>query len=265
MVQARVGELRLVVIARGCEAEDADIPVEIAGIPTNNGRGEGRVNNFEARAAGSALLVNNLGARLDAVREDALYAKVLFLGAPGAIMAVLLTLIVATSGVNRRRRDEALLRARGASVTQLMELSAAEAMSVGLIGVLAGIGLAELSSRLFFTKQRTMILSVAAATLSLGLAGSGAFGAEDTSTTGAASPATGAEESPTTEGSAKMGKEEGTHTETGQGVTPEQETSKIVQPPRASPTTGGETATEQPTTGGETPTEQPTTSDQTGQ
>jgi putative ABC transport system permease protein len=109
-------------------------------------------NNFEARAAGSALLANNLAARLDAVREDALYAKVLFLflGAPGAIMAVLLTLIVATSGVNRRRRDEALLRARGASVTQLMELSASEAMSVGLIGALAGIGLAELSSRLFF-------------------------------------------------------------------------------------------------------------------
>ena len=104
------------------------------------------------------------------------------------------------------------------------------------------------------TKQRTMILSVAVAALSLGLAGSGAFGAEDTSTTGATSPttgatspATGAEESPTT------GKEEGTHTGTGQGVTPEHETAKIIQPPRASPTTG------------ETPTKQPTTGDQTGQ
>src|SRR4029453_13574329 len=102
------------------------------------------------------------------------------------------------------------------------------------------------------TKQRTMILSVAVAALSLGLAGSGAFGAEDTSTTGAASPATGAEESPTTEGSAKMGKEEGTHTGTGQGVTPEHETGKIVQPPRASPTTAGETSTEQTTTGDQT-------------
>src|SRR4029453_1473903 len=103
------------------------------------------------------------------------------------------------------------------------------------------------------TKQRTMILSVAVAALSLGLAGSGAFGAEDTSTTGATSPATGAEESPTTEESAKMGKEEGTHTGTSQGVTPEHETAKILQPPRASPTTG------------ETPPKQPTTGDQTGQ
>jgi hypothetical protein len=102
-------------------------------------------------------------------------------------------------------------------------------------------------------KQRTMILSVAVAALSLGLAGSVAFGAEDTSTTGstspttgATSPATGAEESPTT------GKEEGTHTGTGQGVTPEHDTAKIVQPPRASPTTSGETPTEQPTTGDQT-------------
>jgi hypothetical protein len=62
-----------------------------------------------------------------------------------------------------------------------------------------------------------------------------------------------------------MGKEEGTHTGTGQGVTPEHDTSKIVQPPRVSPTTGGETSTEQPTTGGEMPTEQPTSGDQTGQ
>ena len=66
------------------------------------------------------------------------------------------------------------------------------------------------------------------------------------------SPATGAEESPTTEGSAKMGKEEGTHTGTGQGVTPEHETAKIVQPPRAGPTTGGETPTERPTSGDQT-------------
>ena len=109
------------------------------------------------------------------------------------------------------------------------------------------------------TKQRTMILSVAVAALSLGLAGSGAFGAEDTSTTGATSPttgatspATGAEESPTTEESAKMGKEEGTHTGTGQGVTPEHDTAKILQPPRANPTTGGETTTEQPTSGDQT-------------
>ena len=42
-------------------------------------------NNVEARTAGSAALADNLAARLDGVRDDALYAKVLFLflGAPG--------------------------------------------------------------------------------------------------------------------------------------------------------------------------------------
>jgi hypothetical protein len=91
--------------------------------------------------------------------------------------------------------------------------------------------------------------------LSLGVAGGVTLAAEDSPTTGAASPATGAEESPTTGESAKMGKEEGTHTGAGQGVTPEHDTSKIDQPTRKSPYT----------TGGETPTEQPATGDQTGQ
>ena len=73
--------------------------------------------SLEARVAGSALLANNLAARLDAARGDALYAEVLFLflGAPGAALAALLTIAVARSGADRRRRDQALLRLRGGS------------------------------------------------------------------------------------------------------------------------------------------------------
>jgi hypothetical protein len=41
------------------------------------------------------------------------------------------------------------------------------------------------------------------------------------------------------EGSAKMGKEEGTHTESGHGA-PESDTSKVDQPERRNPTTGNE-------------------------
>ena len=43
------------------------------------------------------------------------------------------------------------------------------------------------------------------------------------------------------EGSAKMGKEEGTHDEPGHGAPPESDTSKIDQPERQNPTTGNET------------------------
>jgi hypothetical protein len=92
------------------------------------------------------------------------------------------------------------------------------------------------------TKRRTMMLSVAVAALSLGVAGGITLAAED-------SPVTGA---PPAGESAKMGKEQGTHVGPAQGVMPGTETSKIVQPPRRSPTTGDETPTEQPTTGEQT-------------
>ena len=49
--------------------------------------------NLEARLAGQALVANNLGARLDAVRGDSLYATVLFLflGLPGVAIAAAVT------------------------------------------------------------------------------------------------------------------------------------------------------------------------------
>ncbi len=53
-----------------------------------------------------------------------------------------------------------------------------------------------------------------------------------------ADPATDAETKSNAEESAKMGKEEGTHSGENQGVTTESDTSKIDQPARANPTTG---------------------------
>jgi putative ABC transport system permease protein len=98
-------------------------------------------HNFEARVAGSALLGNNLARILDTTREDALYARVLFffLGAPGAIGAVLLTIAVAGSGAAHRRRSQSLLRLRGAATGFLLKMAAAEALAVGTGGSLVGI------------------------------------------------------------------------------------------------------------------------------
>src|SRR5207302_8257321 len=58
--------------------------------------------NIEARLAGAGLVGDNLGAALDAARADALYAQVLFLflGVPGAVLAALLTIAVASSGAD---------------------------------------------------------------------------------------------------------------------------------------------------------------------
>jgi putative ABC transport system permease protein len=104
-------------------------------------------HNLEARVAGNAVLANNLAARLDAARGDALYAKVLFLflGAPGAALAAFLTVAVAHSA-DRRRRDQSLLRLRGGSIGHISAFSAAEAVLVGAGGALLGLAAAVLAS-----------------------------------------------------------------------------------------------------------------------
>src|SRR5258705_6766858 len=102
--------------------------------------------NVEARSAGGARVGDNLGAALGAARSDAAYARVLFLflGLPAAVLAALLTATVVTAGADRRRQDQALLRARGASQSQLIRLAAAEAFVVGTIGSAVGLGAASL-------------------------------------------------------------------------------------------------------------------------
>jgi putative ABC transport system permease protein len=97
-------------------------------------------NNLEARAAGSALVGNNLAARLAAVRADALYARVLFLflGLPGVILGILLTLSVAASGRRHLLQEQALLRVRGASTGRITRYESAEALIVGAGGILLG-------------------------------------------------------------------------------------------------------------------------------
>jgi len=101
-------------------------------------------NNLEARVAGSAVIANNLAARLDGVRADAIYVRLLFLflGLPGVMLAILVTLGVAASGSERRRREQALLRIRGASISQILQLAWAEAAVIGAVGVILGLALA---------------------------------------------------------------------------------------------------------------------------
>jgi putative ABC transport system permease protein len=103
-------------------------------------------HNLEARSAGGARVGDNLGAALGAARGDAAYARVLFLflGLPAAVLAALLTATVVTAGADRRRQDQALLRARGASQPQLIRLAAAEAVVVGIIGSAIGLSAAAL-------------------------------------------------------------------------------------------------------------------------
>jgi len=98
-------------------------------------------NNFEARIAGSAMIGDNLSARLSAVRADALYAKVLFLflGLPGALLAILLVLFITASGEKHRKRERELLQSHGANPTRIIRLQTIEAIGSAAGGAIVGI------------------------------------------------------------------------------------------------------------------------------
>ncbi|MHA6622385.1 FtsX-like permease family protein [Pseudonocardia sp. DLS-67] len=109
-------------------------------------------HNLEARAAGAALVGDNLASALDSARSDAAYARILFLflGTPGAVLAGLLTSAVTGAAAERRRREQALLRTRGASAAQLTRLAFVDAAIVGAAGSLAGLGTAAVLGSLVF-------------------------------------------------------------------------------------------------------------------
>ncbi|MFF1688359.1 MULTISPECIES: FtsX-like permease family protein [unclassified Streptomyces] len=109
-------------------------------------------HNLEARTSGGAIVGDNLGAALDAARQDALYAQILFLflGVPGAVLAALLTAAVAGAGAGRRRREQALLRTRGLRPRQVASMAGGEAAVVGVAGGLLGLGIAALVGQAAF-------------------------------------------------------------------------------------------------------------------
>jgi putative ABC transport system permease protein len=104
----------------------------------------GNARNLETHLTGAGLVGDNLGTALDAARKDALYAELLFLflGVPGAILAGLVTASIASAGADRRRRDAALLRTRGASTRRLVSVALAESTVAGGVGVVIGLGAA---------------------------------------------------------------------------------------------------------------------------
>ena len=68
----------------------------------------------------------------------------MFLGLPGAVLAALLTATITSAGSTRRRAEQALLRARGATARQLLGLAGVEAAVVGITGAALGLLIAAL-------------------------------------------------------------------------------------------------------------------------
>jgi putative ABC transport system permease protein len=108
--------------------------------------------HLEASSAGAVLVGDNLAAALDAARGDAAYARILFLflALPATVLAALLAAAVTAAGADRRRAEQALLQARGATSSQVLGLAAGEAAAIGVAGAVLGLLAAALIGTVVF-------------------------------------------------------------------------------------------------------------------
>ncbi len=124
---------------------EAHISVDHAAYPADPGQAAvwtGQLQRILGRQAGVPIVVaDNAAEALVASQDDATNAKILFLllGIPGVLVAGALGLAGASTLVEAHRREEALLRLRGATSSQIVRLAVAHAALAGLIGSLLGL------------------------------------------------------------------------------------------------------------------------------
>jgi putative ABC transport system permease protein len=95
-------------------------------------------------APGSIVVSDNGAEPLSEASADATNAKILFLllGIPGALVAAALGLAAQSALAEGLRREDALLRLRGATESQLVLLAGLQAVLAGLLGSVVGLALA---------------------------------------------------------------------------------------------------------------------------
>ncbi|MCW2760082.1 MAG: hypothetical protein JWR85_283 [Marmoricola sp.] len=93
---------------------------------------------------GSIVVSDNAAEPLNEASADATNAKILFLllGIPGALVAAALGLAAQSALAEGLRREDALLRLRGATESQLVRLAGLQAVLAGLLGSLFGLAVA---------------------------------------------------------------------------------------------------------------------------
>ena len=99
---------------------------------------------LERRSEGQLLVADNAAEPLTEAQTDATNAKILFLllGIPGVLVAAALGLAAASALAEAHRREDALLRLRGATAGQIARLVAARALVAGTIGAVLGLAVA---------------------------------------------------------------------------------------------------------------------------
>jgi len=124
---------------------EAHITIDHAAYPVDPGQAatwSGQLQKVLGRRAEVPIVVaDNAAEALIASQDDATNAKILFLllGIPGVLVAGALGLAGASSLVEAHRREEALLRLRGATSNQVVRLAIAQAALAGVIGSAIGL------------------------------------------------------------------------------------------------------------------------------
>ena len=127
---------------------ETHVSIDHAAYPPDPGQAllwSGQLQRLLGRGAGAPVVVADDAAELLAAsQDDATNAKILFLllGLPGVLVAGALGLAVASTLVESERREEGLLRLRGADSASIVRLAAGQAVAAALIGTPVGIAVA---------------------------------------------------------------------------------------------------------------------------
>ena len=102
---------------------------------------------LERNAGGTVVVADDAAEALTQARGDATNANVLFLllGIPGVLVAAALALASQSALAAAHRREDALLRLRGATERQLATAAAAHGVTAGAVGLIVGLLLAGLT------------------------------------------------------------------------------------------------------------------------
>jgi len=124
------------------------------------------------RTVADLSVVDNGAEALTKAKADAVNAKILFLllGIPGVLVAGALALSTASALVAAQRREQALLRLRGATTRQLVRLATVTALAVGLVGSVVGLVLGALGVDVLLGSQAWQGVGQGQLAVSAGLA-----------------------------------------------------------------------------------------------
>jgi putative ABC transport system permease protein len=155
---------------------EAHVAVDHAAYPADPGQAAiwtGQLQRILGRQAEVPIVVaDNAAEALVASQDDATNAKILFLllGIPGALVAGALGLAGASTLVEAHRREEALLRLRGATSGQIVRLAVAHAALAGVIGSVLGLLAAIVAASTAIGRPVWQSVPVEGLALSVGLA-----------------------------------------------------------------------------------------------